>query len=72
MAKKKVVKKVAPEKNKTSEPSVNMGKGISNITCPSCEKVHHIEENTSKLSVVVEDVLGSKIRQHYLKLEVIF
>jgi len=48
VAKKKVVRKVAPAKNKTSEPSVNMGKGINDITCPSCEKVHHIEENTSR------------------------
>ena len=45
---KKVVRKVAPAKNKPSEPDVNMGKGINDITCPSCEKVHHIEENTSK------------------------
>ena len=51
MAKKKVVKKVAPAKNKTSEPSVNMGKGISNITCPSCEKVHHIEESISRKDI---------------------
>ena len=48
VAKKKVVRKAAPAKKETSEPSVNMGKGISDITCPSCEKVHHIEENTSK------------------------
>ena len=48
VAKKKVVRKAAPAKKETSEPSVNMGKGISDITCPSCEKVHHIEENTSR------------------------
>ena len=48
VAKKKVVRKVAPAKNGTSEPSVNMGKGINDVTCPSCEKVHHIEENTSR------------------------
>ena len=48
VAKKKVVRKAAPAKKETSEPSVNMGKGINDITCPSCEKVHHIEENTSR------------------------
>ena len=46
--KKKVVRKVAPAKKETKEPEINMGKGINNITCPACEKVHHIEENTSK------------------------
>jgi len=46
IAKKKVVKKAAPPR--TSEPDVNMGKGIKNITCPSCEKIHHIDENTPK------------------------
>ena len=51
VAKKKVVRKAAPAKKETSEPSVNMGKGISDITCPSCEKVHHIEENTSRFCV---------------------
>ena len=47
IAKKKVVRKVAPAKE-TSSPDVNMGKGINDITCPSCEKVHHVEENTTK------------------------
>ena len=47
VAKKKIVKKTAPVK-KTSEPDTNMGKGVNSVTCPSCEKVHHIEENTTK------------------------
>ena len=47
VAKKKIVKKAAPIK-KTSEPETNMGKGVNSVTCPSCEKVHHIEENTTK------------------------
>ena len=46
VAKKKVVRKAAPPIN--DEPSVNMGKGITTVTCPSCEKVHHIDENTPK------------------------
>ena len=48
MAKKKVVRKAAPAQKKTSEPEVNMGKGVTNITCPSCEKIHHVEENTTR------------------------
>lgn len=48
VAKKKIVRKAAPPKKDTSSPAVNMGKGINDITCPSCEKVHHIEENTTK------------------------
>ena len=47
IAKKKIVKKTAPVK-KTSEPETNMGKGVNSVTCPSCEKTHHIEENTTK------------------------
>ena len=47
VAKKKIVKKAAPIK-KTSEPETNMGKGVNSVTCPSCEKAHHIEENTTK------------------------
>ena len=48
VAKKKVVRKAAPAQKKTSEPEVNMGKGVTNITCPSCEKMHHVEENTTR------------------------
>ena len=46
ITKKKVVRKAAPPK--TDDSDVNMGKGIKNITCPSCETVHHIDENTPK------------------------
>lgn len=46
ITKKKVVKKAAPPKSNDSD--VNMGKGIKNITCPSCATVHHIDENTPK------------------------
>ena len=46
VAKKKVVRKAAPPTN--DEPKVNMGKGVTAVTCPSCNKVHHIDENTPK------------------------
>ena len=46
IAKKKIVRKAAPPK--TTEPDVNMGQGIIKITCPSCEKVHNIEDTTSR------------------------
>ena len=48
VAKKKVVRKAAPAKKKAAEPEVNMGKGVTSVTCPSCEKSHHVEENTTK------------------------
>ena len=48
VAKKKVVRKAAPAQKKAPEPEVNMGKGITSVTCPSCEKSHHVEENTTK------------------------
>jgi len=51
VAKKGVAKKVVkrPSVNVSSgEPEINMGKGIKSITCPSCEKVHHVDENTPK------------------------
>ena len=48
VAKKKVVRKAAPAQKKAAEPEVNMGKGVTNVTCPSCEKTHHVEENTTK------------------------
>lgn len=44
---KKVVRKAAP-KTSTEEPEVNMGKDVKHITCPACEKVHHIDKNTPK------------------------
>ena len=51
VAKKGVAKKIVkrPSTNvSSSEPEINMGKGIKSITCPSCEKVHHVDENTPK------------------------
>ena len=48
VAKKKVVRKAAPAQKKAVEPEVNMGKGVTSVTCPSCEKTHHVEENTTK------------------------
>ena len=44
---KKIVRKAAP-KTSTEEPEVNMGKDVKHITCPACEKVHHIDKNTPK------------------------
>jgi hypothetical protein len=46
VAKKKVVRKATPPTNDV--PNVNMGKGITAVTCPSCNKVHHIDESTPK------------------------
>ena len=46
VAKKKVVRKAAPAK--TAEPEVNMGQGIIKMTCPACEKVHNVEDTTSR------------------------
>ena len=50
VTKKKVVRKAAPakEKLKAAEPAVDMGEGVKRITCPSCEKVHNVEENIGK------------------------
>jgi len=45
-SKKKIVRKAAPPKNEV--PEVNVGKGMTAVTCPSCDKVHHIDENTPK------------------------
>ena len=46
--KKKVVRKAAPPKDVPKKPEVNMGEGIVSITCPSCEKIHNVDEETSK------------------------
>jgi len=46
VARKKVVRKAAPAKS--TEPDVNMGQGIIKMTCPACEKVHNVEDTTSK------------------------
>ena len=50
VAKKKVVRKAAPPKDKpkAAEPAVNMGEGVKRVTCPSCEKVHNVDENIGK------------------------
>ena len=50
VTKKKVVRKAAPskEKPKASEPAVDMGEGIKRITCPSCGKIHNVDENIGK------------------------
>lgn len=46
---KKIVRKATPPKDAPSKPPmVNMGAGIVSITCPSCEKVHNIDEETTK------------------------
>ena len=45
---KKVVRKAAPPKDAPKKPLVNMGEGIVSITCPSCEKIHNIDEDTIK------------------------
>jgi len=45
---KKVVRKAAPPQDTPRSPPVNMGEGIISITCPSCEKIHNIDEDTIK------------------------
>lgn len=49
---KKVVRKAAPPQAPPQaapkKPEVNMGEGIISITCPSCEKVHNVDEDTLK------------------------
>ncbi len=45
---KKVVRKAAPPQDTPRSPPVNMGEGIISITCPSCEKIHNIDEDTKK------------------------
>ena len=49
VAKKKVVRKAPPKKaTKPTEPEVSMGKGVNRVQCPSCEKVHNVEDNINK------------------------
>ena len=51
VAKKGVAKKIVkrPSANiSSSEPEVNMGKGIKSINCPSCDKIPNVDENTTK------------------------
>jgi len=45
---KKVVRKAAPPQAAPKKPEVNMGEGIVSITCPACEKVHNVDEDTLK------------------------
>jgi len=45
---KKVVRKAAPPQDAPRKPPVNMGEGIISITCPSCAKIHNIDEDTIK------------------------
>ena len=45
---KKVVRKAAPPQDTPRSPPVNMGEGIISITCPSCAKIHNIDEDTKK------------------------
>jgi len=51
VAKKGVSKKVVKRpsaKTEKKEPEVSMGKGLKSIKCPSCSKMHHVDENTTK------------------------
>ena len=45
---KKVVRKAAPPQDTPTKSPVNFGEGIVRITCPSCSKVHNIDEDTVK------------------------
>ena len=45
---KKIVRKAAPPQDAPKKPPVNMGEGIISITCPSCAKIHNIDEDTIK------------------------
>ena len=45
---KKIVRKAAPPQDAPRKPPVNMGEGIISITCPSCAKIHNIDEDTIK------------------------
>ena len=45
---KKIVRKAAPPQGTPRKPTVNMGEGIISITCPSCAKIHNIDEDTQK------------------------
>ncbi len=49
ITKKKVIKKAAPKKKtKAPAPAKNMGERLKEVTCPSCDKVHDVDENTAK------------------------
>ena len=44
---KKLVKRPST-KTKTSQPEVKAPKGMISVSCPSCSKVHTVDENTTK------------------------
>ena len=54
--KKRVAKKGVPKKlvkrpstkTETSQPEVKAPKGMISVSCPSCSKVHTVDENTTK------------------------
>ena len=51
VAKKGVAKKLVKRpstKTETSEPEVKAPKGMISVSCPSCSKVHTVDENTTK------------------------
>ena len=51
VAKKGVAKKLVKRpstKTETSQPEVKAPKGIISVSCPSCNKVHTVDENTTK------------------------
>ncbi|MEC9332998.1 MAG: hypothetical protein VYA07_02990, partial [Candidatus Thermoplasmatota archaeon] len=45
---KKVVRKAAPPQEAPVKSPVNFGEGVVSITCPSCAKVHNVDEDTTK------------------------
>ena len=51
VAKKGVAKKLVKRpstKTETSQPEVKTPKGMISVSCPSCNKVHTVDENTTK------------------------
>ena len=51
VAKKGVAKKLVKRpstKTETSQPEVKAPKGMISVSCPSCNKVHTVDENTAK------------------------
>ena len=51
VAKKGVAKRLVKRpstKTETSQPEVKAPKGVVSVSCPSCSKVHTVDENTSK------------------------
>ena len=51
VAKKGVAKKVVKRpstKTDTNEPEIKLPKGMVSVKCPSCSKIHNVDENTTK------------------------